>query len=640
MGLTSTLGTLLFFLELHATCAGFLQENCTEYGLQFERVFSVPGDVAMLNTTLVSPDVFNFSTVPYNITWYDSRTDAEMSDRPGRVLVLGEALWFLNTTLEDGGEYVSVLRTPSGCYRQATKLVVDLPAAGECGRPRKAFQLLTKGVHDTLHCPLKNYIHKLDRYNLTSTLQWYKGCDPIQDGSGSYIYRLKTKLTIRGVELHHNDSYTCTLSFTLGGTTRSVSETVEATVSDLHLLVPQVREPSNNVVKAPLGSSLSKRCLVFVPGKGVPFIDVLWLLRDDFIPGVSPADRVYTSEPRLWTQDGPRSGAWIERTLTFSELTEDDFHLNYTCRVYSFRGHPKAYFTLLPADPDVLLPVGLVLGSVMVLFFCAAVFYYTFKVDIVLCFRRAFPVLYTNTDSDGKLYDAYVAYPQPHALGLSQEVEAFALHTLPQVLEKACGYKLFIAGRDCLPGQAVVDSIEENIQASRRFLLLYTASTFSRKRQTSSTYSNNNNNVNVSKSSEGSYECESPDSDGSDGCTGVHGDTAGLDPRQLFECVAAMHRALMERSLKVVLVELEEVTPAQLALFPESVRHLRRRQGAVRWWKDSKTRWRRTACLSGPVDGEKASLSPSSRFWKEIRYEMPVRGKRAVYPERTALLNL
>lgn len=54
---------------------------------------------------------------------------------------------------------------------------------------------------------------------------------------------------------------------------------------------------------------------------------------------------------------------------------------------------------------------------------------------------------------DGKLYDAYVAYPQPCEFGFSNEVETFALHTLPQVLEKACGYKLFIAGRDSMPGQ-------------------------------------------------------------------------------------------------------------------------------------------------------------------------------------------
>lgn len=102
-------------------------------------------------------------------------------------------------------------------------------------------------------------------------------------------------------------------------------------------------------------------------------------------------------------------------------------------------------------------------------------------------------------------------------------------------------------------------------------------------------------------------------------------------------------------SLQVILVELEEISPAQLALFPESVRHLRKKQGAVCWWKNQRQRQRWRTCLREAQDEEKCeenkqrlspSLSPSSRFWKEMRYHMPVRGKRVVYPEKTALLNL
>ena len=57
------------------------------------------------------------------------------------------------------------------------------------------------------------------------------------------------------------------------------------------------------------------------------------------------------------------------------------------------------------------------------------------------------------SDMDGRLYDAYVVCLQPCAIGFSEEVETFTFHTLPQVLEKACGYKLFIADRDCVPGE-------------------------------------------------------------------------------------------------------------------------------------------------------------------------------------------
>uniref|UniRef100_A0A3B4UHS8 Immunoglobulin V-set domain-containing protein n=1 Tax=Seriola dumerili TaxID=41447 RepID=A0A3B4UHS8_SERDU len=88
----------------------FIPENCTNYKTQFERVILVSGDMAMLNSTLVSPDVFDITTVPYSITWYDPKTGQLMSNQTGRTLVHGETLWFLNATLEDSGEYVTILR--------------------------------------------------------------------------------------------------------------------------------------------------------------------------------------------------------------------------------------------------------------------------------------------------------------------------------------------------------------------------------------------------------------------------------------------------------------------------------------------------------------------------------------------------
>lgn len=90
-----------------SVCAG---DNCTDYQVQFERGFSVPGDTVMLNSTLLSLSVFDFATVPYNISWYDSTRGREVTSKTGRVLVRGETLWFHNVTLDDDGEYVTVVR--------------------------------------------------------------------------------------------------------------------------------------------------------------------------------------------------------------------------------------------------------------------------------------------------------------------------------------------------------------------------------------------------------------------------------------------------------------------------------------------------------------------------------------------------
>lgn len=65
--------------------------------------------------------------------------------------------------------------------------------------------------------------------SLTCGLSSSKGCD-ILDGKGKYTNTDKTKLEINKVDIEDNASFTCTLTFTLGGITGSVSETIDAWV--------------------------------------------------------------------------------------------------------------------------------------------------------------------------------------------------------------------------------------------------------------------------------------------------------------------------------------------------------------------------------------------------------------------------
>ncbi|RVE58407.1 hypothetical protein OJAV_G00208820 [Oryzias javanicus] len=624
MNLSLTFSRLLVFLGITWTYAEIPKNNCTIHHLQFDMVFFVPGDVAMLNSTLVSPDVFDYKTVPYNITWWNLKTGQEMINQTDKVFVLSETMWVLDVTLEDKGEYMTILRTPSRCFMQSIKLVVDTPIPGECGKPQKAYQELQAGVSHLLNCPLMDYIQKLKSYNISSTIKWFKDCDPIFDETEKYQYRDCTKLNIDGVGFHHSGLYTCVLTFTLDGFVGSVSETINATVKDGEYPVPQIFEPANETIKVKDGSRFTKKCLVFVPTVGQS-LDPIWYVRDLKVSNKT-SERIYMSGKTSRKHDAP-AGFLVERLLIFSKLTPEDFNLNYTCLVMSSRVQPPAYFTLIPVEPDLILPVGCVFGSLIFLFIMSVAIFYTFRISIVLWFRETFSILYTDKDLDGKLYDAYVAYSQP--VGFGEEVEKFALHTLPQVLEESCGYRLFIEGRDGLPGQSKVDFVEENIQASRCFLLLYTASTFICRHQTSDTCSNSRDKTKKTQSLTHESSC----------------DRVCSDTMHHLECVAAMHRALLEESLKVVLVELEELSSDQLALLPESVQHLKKKQGAVCLWKNSAASKRWRTCLRtdeeqrSKVSYLSASVCPSSRFWKEMRYHMPVKGRRGAGSGETVPLN-
>ncbi|CAL8342050.1 unnamed protein product [Boreogadus saida] len=659
---------LLFLSCVLCVLAGsvVIRENCFPRRLPVI-VFSVPGDVAMLNSTLLSPNVFNYTALPYNISWYDPHNGTEMVNQTGRFLLRGETLWHLNITLEDAGDYVCVVRTPTGCFRQAIQLVVDPPLGGGiCGRPKNAHQVLTGRSDDALTCPLAHYISKLDSYGIPSSISWYKGCSLIEDGSGRFAYRRIATLNVERVTPDDAGSYTCTLTFDLAGVAGSVSETINAKVIDEYAFLPEVHAPANEKIKAEIGSSFSKLCRVFVPCVGKPNVHVKWVVNDDFIE--EQEDRVYVKSRQSHRVEEPRPGNWEEHLLWIKEVREEDLYANYTCLAYSARGIPHASFTLMPADPDHLVPIAMSLAGVALLFVSTAAFYFLFKLDIVLCFRRAFPIFYRNTESDGKLFDAYVMFPR----NAGKALESFALQALPLVLERRCGHKLFIPGRDCLPGQALVDSLEENMKASRRLILIYTASTFftgchdanddsggcgsetvtvkscsDRPHPSINTYSSisQGDGHTLSSQTPPGHSLPGPKSEGQQ----------SSECQLSFECQLVMHKALLEESIKVLLVEMEEVGPDQLALFPPSVLHLRKKQGALCWWKSqrrSRVGWRRCRGRGEEEEGgeeEKGrldsgfgaeNLSPSRRFWKQVRYHMPVRGKRTTYPATISLLSL
>ncbi|XP_056096872.1 interleukin-1 receptor type 1 [Rhinichthys klamathensis goyatoka] len=548
----------------------FVSESCRNFGLAFERMFAVPGESPLLECPLHIQALFDPAETPYNVTWVEERTGSEISAGPN-VSLSGTSLWFPNISLQSQGTYVCVLRTQSQCYRQAAVLVVSEMTSGDCERPVRGLQWISAGVNDVLACPLKRYIRSVDH----PSIQWYKNCEPLQEDEK--FAPNEEMLNIRKVHLDDAGLYTCKMTFSLGGVVGQMAESVECEVHDEYLEKPRLIEPVNEIIKVERGSSFRKDCVVVVPGKGVPQVPVLWKVTlgseesqsEEFISD-NTSHRIYQES---MNESRTEEGFVLVQTLSVSDVWQEDFYLNFTCMVFSSRGTPSGQFSLIPADPNIFLLLGLLLGSVALLFVMGVSLCTVFKVELALWVRTVFPFLYKTTDGDGKQYDAYIAYPRVLD-GSSEKAEVFAMSTLPQVLEGRYGYKLFILGRDGLPGEAVVDVVEEALTRCRRLLLLYTS-------------------------------------------------TSLCSPEALewAEQQTGLYRGLVENTVSIVLLELEEIRePDRL---PHSVRLLKEKQGALQAWKRRK-RW---MCCDWKTEKRLTSLDPSARFWREVRYHMPVRGK-------------
>uniref|UniRef100_A0A3P9MYG0 TIR domain-containing protein n=1 Tax=Poecilia reticulata TaxID=8081 RepID=A0A3P9MYG0_POERE len=176
-------------------------------------------------------------------------------------------------------------------------------------------------------------------------------------------------------------------------------------------------------------------------------------------------------------------------------------------------------------------------------------------------------------DPDMKMYDAYVVY-QTQSLDKETEDKLcnFVTKTLPSVLEEKCGYRLFIQGRDDIPGEDRVELVESCIKQSRRLMVILTPGS-------------------------GPEMMENPTSDQ----TSVIG----------FDWQVGLHHALVQREISVILIQLGEMGPQGYAHLPPGLQHLIRQSAPIRWPKGSRT-----------------ASKCSSRFWKRVRYLMPVRPAR------------
>ncbi|KAM9301065.1 interleukin-1 receptor-like 1 [Morus bassanus] len=460
---------------------------------------------------------------PVKVTWYHTDTNKiiPVEEEGSRIFSLKLFLWFLPISTEDSGNYTCVIHFSNNRTKSFNMSVRVHPyKQGVC------FPSQIRYPNDTgrgkIVCPT------IDNYKNATIVQWYKDCKPLQ---GDRYLEKEKYIFINNPRKEDDGYYTCRFIYTHKGNVFNVSATRIFISKAKHSpLPPQILFPKDkDVIEVELGAALSLKCQARLGIKKQPLDVVTWDVH--YIQENNLDFSRFHKETHFF--EGCEQEYYRETTLHITEIKKEDLQANFTCVVVNEMHNTKATVRLqLKAQYEVgLLNVLLIVGCLVLLVATAVsvVLYQSFRVDIVLLYREIFQPY--SVKDDGKIYDAYVIYPQSHT-NEANFVEYFVYQIMPDILENKCGYKLCIYGRDIYPGEDTASAIEKRIQKSRRLIILLTHQLIN---------------------------CKEP----------------------AYDQHIALYNALIQNDAKVILLEMEAI--GSYEKLQESLRFIIKQQGTVKW---------------------------------------------------------
>ncbi|XP_052463017.1 interleukin-1 receptor-like 2 isoform X2 [Carassius gibelio] len=463
-------------------------------------------------------------------------------------------LWFLPAELSHSGLYSCLSRDGNEKWEKAFDISVE----------NKTCPHLNRKDNVTSTEELTCFLPHIFEIEPQAQVTWRNNCHPL-NVKNSKVLPINRSKDMVGL-------YTCFVNFTFGGKNYTAAQTTElySPSTDYVVTEPKIIYPKDETLKVTLGENYTLKCKALIGENDNGETDIFWRNDKESLESV---DLNFTSSI---VKDGDQM--YILSFLYITEVTEEYLYTNFTCFVQHPAGSDSGKVFLIPAS-QIERYYWIALGLVaLLIFLCAVVF--LFRIDLVLAYRAVCPSAAVN--NDGKLYDAYVSYlhGDKHS---SSSAMTFALDFLPAVLEDLYGYKLFISGRDELPGEAVHEVIADRMSRSRRLIIVLT-----------------------------SQNCVSPQTDA----------TKSLLPDQLpvtndvqlkettssdkiwatYEQRVGLYDALVKQGLKVILVQVED--GVEEALLPESLQYISRTKGILKWTQNT-------------------SEGGNKSFWKYMRYRMP-----------------
>ncbi|KAM6316588.1 interleukin-18 receptor 1 [Aegotheles albertisi] len=390
--------------------------------------------------------------------------------------------------------------------------------------------------------------------NANDSIIWYKDCK---------IYENETEreLDFKTLTIQHAGIYTCKILISHEGKVYHSTNTIKLEVEAILLSILDAPEAvtleivgRDEEIETEIGKEEILNCTGFMGYYMQEDASLYWLINQTF---PEKCTSIPENEPSICEEELKKlqlgNKFYVTRLLRIKKVTEEDMHHNFTCVLQADERTQIKIVKLKKGNtqdlPVHIFTTGMVLAVLSPCVAVAAVFVCVmFRVDLVLFYRNI--CRRDDTTGDGKEYDAFVSYLKDCD---TEEEREFTLKILPMILEENFGYKLCIFERDVSPGGAVVDDIHSFIDKSRRLIIVL-----------SQNY---------------------------------------ISDRAIYELESGLHKALVEKKTKIILIEYMPINDGNL--LPESLSLLPPKR-VVKWKKDK-------------------SLPVNSRFWKNLRYLMPAK---------------
>ncbi|KAL3055923.1 hypothetical protein OYC64_018594 [Pagothenia borchgrevinki] len=500
-------------------------------------------------------DAFNFVhdyldiNVPdEEITWFNNNQTEITADENETVHYHGGSLFFLNLLPEDSGLYSARHNTSSG----------------KCINYTLRVNVLKKFVYDPINnsditkkvtCP--NHIRRTCA-TLSGKVTWNKDNKTLHGQNEYTLWVDNANKTDEGI-------YTCVCTWTHNGkkynTSGHRSLIVQGDKVAYHHLV--IISPTDKEQSADEGVGIKLYCKVYCGINMKRDCNASWEANGVSVDRIKGYSQVVTPELSNKTI--------FTAVLTIKKVSAKDFAAKFKCLGIGSIETVHANLTLKRRES--IIP--LVTGGVCVLLLCvlAAVLIKCFAIDIALFFRPFLPK--SSYKKDSRVYDAYVVYQTQSMDKVTEDsLCQFITKTLPSVLEEKCGYRLFIHGRDDIPGEDRLELVEDRMQQSRRLMVLLTPGS----------------------GPESKEETLTPTRDSLIGG---------------FDWQVGLHHALLQREMSVILIQLGATGPQGYSQHPAGLQHLIEKSAPIRW-----------------PEGSPGAAASNSRFWKRVRYLMPARPAR------------